>query len=162
MIKNQSKGGGVSVHLVGRDTSLDRKLELSDCHSQLQPLWSSEYDDATLRYLEGKGVLGPDGAEGAVQPDAAVAEEHKAYPATPWLTASSSADSAVGGSSSGAGIRVAQATSDASWYLAQPRMWVEGIDAVSGCSSTATPTSPRAHSFPYLGLTRAERHALCV
>ena len=127
IVKNQSARGGVSVHLVGRDTSLDRKLEPSDCHSQLQPLWSSEYDESTLRYLEGKGVASPNGAEGAVAATAAVlavAEEHKAYPAAPWLAASSSADSAV------SGALVAQ-TSDASWFLAQPLMWVEAIDAVT-------------------------------
>ena len=121
------------MHLIGRPTALDRKLEPSDCHSQLRPLWSSPYNDDMLRYLEGKGIVQP-------ATTAAAVEEHKdivpsSYSAAPWLTPRSASQAKVdhssSSSSSSSSVDATQPPSDGSWFLAHPRMWVEAVDAVS-------------------------------
>ena len=126
----------MDVHIVGRHTVHDRKIEPGECYTQLRPLWSSQYNDSTLRYLREKNVLEPASSVAGI-------EELKQDPASAayqlaaaWLTPQRSARPTTDTGSSGI-TGVAPSTSDGSWFLAQPKMWVEGIDAVSQPSHIA-------------------------
>ena len=133
IVKNRSMRGVMDVHLIGRPTTLDRQLEPSDCHTQLRPLWSSKYSDSVLRHLESKGVVAPGGSSGGEAAAAAAGTEERkdgelsAYSLSPWRTPRSAAQLLADRRSS-SGSSVAQSTSDGSWFLAQPKMWVMAID----------------------------------